>query len=918
MSPKGAGRITLAWANRSIRTKGMLVMAIPLAALLTLGSLYFLWQRRADEANDLVAHTLEVHNQIDDVRLIYLEAALGMRGYVAASPEFLVPYREAVDALPSALARLDALIQVDSVRDRLNEAESAGDRLLGVLERMRLSYQPGMPSTDSQRSLLLDSREALALVREKLDATRAEEDRLLAERRASADRAEWLASLTIAISAPFGLLMGLVAVLLFTRGLVRRVRWNEENARKLSEGLPLLASTPARDEIGQMATALEGAAELLAERQATLAESEARYRALIRNFPNGAVALFDHELRFTLMEGKALATIGLSKETFEGKTLREALGDVAPDTVRTAEPLFRAALRGESITSERPFGDRTFLVQYVPVESESGDVIAGMMVALDITDRKRAEEEVRHTQSFLDSIVENIPNMVFVKSVEDLRFVRFNKAGEELLGFARAELIGRNDYDFFPKDEADFFTAKDREVLEGKRLVDIPEEPVDTKSKGTRFLHTKKIPILDEEGKPAYLLGISEDITERKLADEQLRHARDEAERANLAKDEFLSRMSHELRTPLKAVLGFGQILEMDDLTEEQHDSVRQILSGGRHLLGLIDEVLDITRIATGRLPLSPEAVLVAEALNEAADLIQPLAAGRGIRVRVEDANGLHVLADRQRLKQVLLNLLSNGVKYNREGGEVAITWERSPPDKLRIRIADTGVGIPGEGMKRLFAPFDRLGAETGSVEGTGLGLALSKGLVEAMGGAIEAESEPGSGTVFTVELRLAESPLQRYERQRELGQGAEGGKVGARTVLCIEDNLSNLKLIERIFEGRPQVRLLSAMQASLGLELARQHRPDLILLDLHLPDIPGEDVLRRLREDPATRGVPVVMISADATQGQIKRLLAAGADGYVTKPLDVKRFLETVDTVWQRGASGDAKVSSGSEPTTT
>jgi len=411
------------------------------------------------------------------------------------------------------------------------------------------------------------------------------------------------------------------------------------------------------DEVGRVGLALERAAGLLAERQAALGESEARYRALIRNFPNGAVALFDHELRFTLMDGKGLDVIGLSKETFEGKTLSEALGAVSPENVRTAEPMFRAALRGESITMERPFGDRVFLVQYVPVESESGDVVAGMLVALDITDRKRAEEEVRHTEAFLDSIVENIPNMVFVKSAEDLRFVRFNKAGEELLGFARAELIGRNDYDFFPKDEAEFFTAKDREVLEGRQLVDIAEEPIETKSKGARVLHTKKIPILDEEGQPAYLLGISEDITERKLAEEQLRRAKDEAEWANRAKDEFLSRMSHELRTPLNAVLGFGQLLDMDDLTEEQRDSVRQILSGGRHLLGLIDEVLDITRIATGRLPLSPEAVSVSDALNEAADLIQPLAAERGLRVRVEDANGLHVLADRQRLKQVLAPL---------------------------------------------------------------------------------------------------------------------------------------------------------------------------------------------------------------------------------------------------------------------
>ena len=897
MSPKGAGRLGPVWANRSLRTKGMSVMAIPLAALLLVASLSYVSERRASDANALVARTLAVRAQIDRVHVLYLEATLRVRGYVlTGSADFIEPYHEAVDALPSALARLEGMIQGDSVRVLFDEAELEGARLLGVLEQLRAGYRPGGVSTDRQRSLVLETRDALALVRDKLDAMQAEEDHLLAERQVAADRAERLTGLTIGISASIGLLVGLIAMLLLVRGVVRRVRLNEENARRLAEGLPLLPPSPVADEVGRVGMALERANGLLTARQAALTESEARYRALIRNFPNGAVALFDHELRFTLMDGKGLDVIGLSKETFEGKTLSEALGDVAPDTVRTAEPLFRAALRGESITMERPFGDRIFLVQYVPVRSESGEVIAGMLVALDMTDRKRAEEEVRQTQVFVDSIVENIPNMVFVKSVEDLRFVRFNKAGEELLGHPRAELIGRNDYDFFPKDEADFFTAKDRQVLEGRQLVDILEEPIETKSKGTRFLHTKKIPILDEEGQPAYLLGISEDITERKLAEQQLHQAKDEAERANRAKDEFLSRMSHELRTPLNAVLGFAQVLDMDDVTEEQRDSVRQILGGGRHLLGLIDEVLDITRIASGRLPLSPEAVSVAEVLKEAADLIQPLAAERGVRVRVEDADGFHVLADRQRLKQVLLNLLSNGVKYNREGGEVAVTWERSSPDKLRIRIADTGVGIPEDVMERLFAPFDRLGAETTAVEGTGLGLALSKGLVEAMGGSIEADSQAGSGSVFSLELSLAEAPLQRYQRERPEGEDTQGDEVPARTILCIEDNLSNLNLIERILAGRPHFRLLSAMQGSLGLELAREHRPDLILLDLHLPDVAGDEALRKLRQDPTTRRIPVVMISADATHGEIKRLLAAGADDYLTKPLDVKRFLEVVE----------------------
>jgi PAS domain S-box-containing protein len=518
------------------------------------------------------------------------------------------------------------------------------------------------------------------------------------------------------------------------------------------------------------------------------------------------------------------------------------------------------------------------------------------MVAERTGDLREANEELADAQGFLDSVIENIPHMVFVKSSDDLRFVRVNKAGEELLGHAREELVGNNDYDFFPRDEADFFTQKDREVLEAQKLVDIPEEPVETKS-GTRTLHTKKIPIFDMEGVPRFLLGISEDITERKVAEEQLRQAKDEAERANRAKDDYLSRMSHELRTPLNAVLGFGQLLEMGSLDADQGESVKQILRGGRHLLGLIDEVLDISRISSGKLSISQEAVPVAAAISEAVELVRPIAAERGIEFREEAVNGAHVLADRQRLKQVLLNLLSNGVKYNRPGGTVSISFEDVLGGRLRIKVADTGPGISSQVMERLFVPFDRLGAETSGVEGTGLGLALSRGLVDAMGGSLAVESVVGTGSVFSIELRRAEAPIQRYERRLEPNvESIPGDRI--RTILYIEDNPSNLELVNRILAAHPGLRLISTMQGRQGIELARDHRPDVILLDLHLPDMSGEDVLRVLRENPGTRQTPIVVITADASRRRLNELFAAGADDFLTKPLDVKRFIEVVEHV--------------------
>jgi signal transduction histidine kinase/ActR/RegA family two-component response regulator len=373
--------------------------------------------------------------------------------------------------------------------------------------------------------------------------------------------------------------------------------------------------------------------------------------------------------------------------------------------------------------------------------------------------------------------------------------------------------------------------------------------------------------------------------------------AKAEAERANRAKSDFLSRMSHELRTPLNAVLGFGQLLEMEQLETAQRESVEQILKGGTHLLGLINEVLDISRIEAGRLSLSMEPVSVAETVAEALDLVQPIAAERGISLTGDLSDDLQVLADRQRLKQVLLNLLSNAIKYNREGGSVRIGPIETENGRIRIDVADTGSGIAPERLDKLFVPFERLGADQSGVEGAGLGLALSKGLVEAMGGDLTVQSRLGEGTIFSLELTKGNGPVNDASDRAERPLVADNGRNGSvKRLLYIEDNLSNLKLIEQVLEHRPDVELVPAMQGRLGLDLAREHRFDLVLLDLHLPDLPGGEVLAELRREPSTRNVPVVILSADATPGRIERLLDQGAAAFLTKPLDVKRFLELLD----------------------
>jgi len=360
--------------------------------------------------------------------------------------------------------------------------------------------------------------------------------------------------------------------------------------------------------------------------------------------------------------------------------------------------------------------------------------------------------------------------------------------------------------------------------------------------------------------------------------------------------------MSHELRTPLNSVLGFAQLLEMDELPVDQGEAVGHILRAGRHLLDLIDEVLDIARIESGRLNLSVERVSLAEVVRDAVDLTRPLAEHNGVSVStsLDDLPaGGHVVADRQRLLQVMLNLLSNAVKYNRPGGTVVVAADAAPDDRVCIAVVDSGRGIRPEDLHRLFEPFDRLGAEKTGVQGTGVGLTLSKHLVERMGGRLTVRSEPGAGSVFSVELAAVEAP-DAFAAASEAPSVARVAP-GILRVLHVEDNLANLELVEQILARRRGVELRAAMYGGLGLELAREHRPDLILLDLHLPDMLGTEVFDRLQADPATAGIPVVVVSADATPNQIERLRAAGVAAYLTKPIDVRELLDVVETVSAR-----------------
>ena len=497
----------------------------------------------------------------------------------------------------------------------------------------------------------------------------------------------------------------------------------------------------------------------------------------------------------------------------------------------------------------------------------------------DISKRKEAQEQL---DRFFTLSVDMLCTAGF-----DGYFERLNPAWEATLGWTREELMSEPFIEFVHPDDRAFTAAETQRLTTELDRVGFENRYRCKDGTYKSLLWSTRV---DPENRLFY--AAARDISARKETEEAIQQARREAERANRAKSEFLSRMSHELRTPLNAILGFGQILEMDVSAPDEVQGVQQILKAGRHLLELVNEVLDISRIEAGRLALSIEPVAMEEAMGDATDLVKTLAANRNVRIE-QRTWSQHLLADRQRLKQVFHNLLSNAVKYNREGGSVTISGEETANGTLRVSVLDTGRGISPDKMSKLFVPFERSGADEFKAQGTGLGLAISQRLVALMGGAMTVESTVNVGSTFTVELPLAPAPAEHGPAEASTASAAAGGSWA---VLYIEDNFPNLRVVEHIMARRSGVRLLTAMQGRLGLEMALEHRPDLILLDLHLPDIGGDEVLEQLQRDDRTAEIPVVILSADATANQLERLKAAGARDYLTKPIDVRSFMETLN----------------------
>ena len=555
-----------------------------------------------------------------------------------------------------------------------------------------------------------------------------------------------------------------------------------------------------------------------------------------------------------------------------------------------------------------PKQQQWFLMSVVPLLGEAGGAVVAHR---NITERMLTQQALQQSEHRLKEAqrIGRMGNWRWQASSGQLEW------SEEIY-----RIFGRDPNDFEPTyekflslvhpDDLDRVTeSEQRAFRDGKpHSVDHRIILLDGSS---RWVHEEAIAVLDEYGNPLSLTGTIQDISERKEIENQLVTAKNEAEQANRAKSVFLSNMSHELRTPLNAILGYTQLMLMDKMfNDDQLKNIDEVNKAGEHLLHLISDLLDLAKIEAGHMHLNLEELLLQEIIEECHQLVLPTAECRNISINHRNNQNLSnvmVHADRVRLKQVILNILSNAVKYNRDNGEVILHVEQAD-NFWRLSIKDTGMGISEQHMHQLFGAFNRLGAESTSIEGTGIGLVIAKNLIELMGGQIQVESHAGKGTTFWIDILSTNDSSQANGHStvpQHVDQNSATGDLTF-TILYIEDNPANIRLVEHVLKHRPNLKLLTASEGIRGLEIARLEKPDLVLLDITLPGMDGYDVLRDLQNNKHTQCIPVIAVSANAMDRDIEKGVNAGFTHYITKPIDINRLLGAVDQTLnlKRGAA--------------
>jgi PAS domain S-box-containing protein len=637
-----------------------------------------------------------------------------------------------------------------------------------------------------------------------------------------------------------------------------------------------------------------------------LRASEVRFRGAFADAPIG-MALLDAGGRITLANEALCRLTNATTDVLQGRLFTSLISSADSARIATLLASARAGQAGaaqvELICDARE-EVMCAIVSVAALSAASTDAEAFVAHVQDVTARQRAEAELARHRDRLEELVAARTAELAEREHLLREAQRIGKMGHWTVDLASGALCWSDEIyrifgrirEEFDLNQAAFYEAvhpDDRERVKAAEMSALRTGALEIDHRivlpdgGVRWVHERARVVRDGNGTALQLVGTVQDITERKVIEQRLLEAKEAADRANRAKSEFLSRISHELRTPMNSILGFAQLLDMDDgLSATQRERVGEIRVAGAHLLALIDDLLDLSRIEAGKLTVDLRAVRVSDAVQQAVDMVETVAHQFDVRIQADVPPDLAAHADATRLRQILVNLLSNACKYNVRGGSVAVSCERRSPGTLVLAVADTGPGLTPEQVARLFTPFERVGAERSGVEGVGIGLALSKRLADLMAMRLEVTSSRGRGSVFTLTMGEARSEAPRNGAERT-SVCAPVSPIG--TVLYIEDNPANLRLVEAVFRIHFDASLATAPEGQQGLALARQLRPSLILLDINLPDIDGYEVLARLRADAATASIPVVALSANAMPADIERGQRAGFLRYLTKPLRIE-----------------------------
>ena len=886
----------------NLKLVAWLAGAALLVALEVSASVQAFWQ-----IEGAAAHRAQTHATIkkaDDLLSALKDAETGQRGYLITGEEsFLEPYLAVRDGILDNLAALRQRPMIAAHREHLDAQVPLVTAKLAHMSKLiefRRNHDMASVSTlaNGQGKRLMDA------IRAEMKSFIQLEEGALAEDENSFQTNMRQMFIYIVVTSLIIFLLALIFSYLIYRNQQQRLKnFAYLEAQKLLE-----VQKEANIHLRQANLSLQVSEEKL---------------AVTLNSIGDAVIATDAGARVTLLNPCAENLTGWPQADALGRPVEDIFHIInqetrQPATIPIQETLAHATIHGlanHTVLIARDGSECAIADSCAPICDHDGLPIGAVLVFRDVTKEYAAQKTLSDHQFYTRSLIEsNIDALVTTDRFGTITDV--NRQMETLTGAAREELVGTPFKQYFT-DPTRAQAGVER-VVADKTVIDyeLTASARDGRETDVSFNATT---FYDRDGQLQGVFAAARDVTERKRLDQalldknaELENAKSAAEKANLAKSEFLSSMSHELRSPLTAILGFAQLMESEPppLTPTQKESVEQILHAGWLLLTLIEEVLDLAKIESGHVSLSMEPVSLAEIILECQGMIAPQAQQRGIKMTFPTFDSpFFVLADRTRVKQVLVNLLSNAIKYNTKQGSVDVTCAQESPGHVRISVRDTGAGLHPEQISQLFQEFNRLGQETGTEVGTGIGLVMARRLVELMSGDIGVESAVGVGSVFWFELAPVAAPHLSPEEAEKAAQTLLPvlDLPRKRIVLYVEDNPANLKLVERIIGSHPDITLLTATTGTSGIDVARASLPDLILMDINLPGITGIQALKILQDDPVTAHIPVLAISANAMPRDIKKGMEAGFFRYLTKPIKINEFMEAVEVALEYAKSNGA-----------